>query len=145
MSTPQHSWNNQAYMQSEPQQKIMQMRWDIAYNPHKYRSNTPGGVQTSASQPPDPHWKASLILFSRWDVVCYCIHWVVQNTKQHHILFYAGSSVYTICFLISLFCMAWESPSYSAGMGVPIFKPCGVNNTVCFPRSITQTKECLHP
>jgi len=35
--------------------KIMQIRRDIDYNPHKYLSNTPGGVQASASQPPDPH------------------------------------------------------------------------------------------
>jgi hypothetical protein len=24
-------------------------------NPQKYQSNTPGGVQAPASQPPDPH------------------------------------------------------------------------------------------
>ena len=62
--------------------KIMQIRRDIDYNPHKYLSNTPGGVQASASQPPDPHWKAPLILFCGWDVVCLCIQWVVQHTKQ---------------------------------------------------------------
>jgi hypothetical protein len=45
--------------------KIRQMRPDIENNPHKYPSNTPGGVQASASQPPDPHWKALHILFSR--------------------------------------------------------------------------------
>jgi len=39
--------------------KIIQMRRDIEHNPYKYLSNTPGGVQASASQPPDPHWKAS--------------------------------------------------------------------------------------
>jgi len=33
----------------------MQMRRDIEYNPHKYMSNASGGVQASASQPPDPH------------------------------------------------------------------------------------------
>jgi len=32
------------------------MRGDIDYKPHKYMSNTPGGVQASASQPPDPHF-----------------------------------------------------------------------------------------
>ena len=37
----------------------------IEHNPHKYLSNTPGGVQASASQPPDPHCKTSLIVFSR--------------------------------------------------------------------------------
>ena len=31
------------------------MRRDIEHDPHKYLSNTPGGMQASASQPPDPH------------------------------------------------------------------------------------------
>ena len=44
--------------------KIAQLRQDIEHNPQKYLSNTPDGVQAFASQPPDPHWKASLILFS---------------------------------------------------------------------------------
>jgi len=35
--------------------KIIQMRRDIECNPHKYQSSTPGGVQASASQAPDPH------------------------------------------------------------------------------------------
>ena len=35
--------------------KIVQMRRGIEHNPYKYLSNTPGGVQASASQPPDPH------------------------------------------------------------------------------------------
>ena len=42
-----------------------------------------------------PTEKLLLILFSRWDVVCVCIHWVVQNTKQHPFLIHAGS-IYTI-------------------------------------------------
>ena len=33
--------------------KIIQMRRDIEHNPHEYLSNSPGGVQASASQPPD--------------------------------------------------------------------------------------------
>jgi hypothetical protein len=33
-------------------------------------SDTRGDVQASASQPPDPHCKTSLIFFSNWDVVC---------------------------------------------------------------------------
>jgi hypothetical protein len=36
-------------------------RRDIEHNPHKCLSNTPSCVQASASQPPDPHWKADLI------------------------------------------------------------------------------------
>ena len=35
--------------------KTIQMGLDIEHNPHKNLSNTPGGVQASASQPPDPH------------------------------------------------------------------------------------------
>jgi len=38
--------------------KIIQMKQGNEYNPHKYMGNTPGGIQASASQPPDPHWKA---------------------------------------------------------------------------------------
>ena len=50
--------------------KIIQMRRDIKHNSHNYLSNTPGGVQASASQPPDPHRRAfSLLLFTRLDVV----------------------------------------------------------------------------
>ena len=47
-----------------------------------------------------PTEKLFLFLFSRWDhhdVVCLCIHWVVQNTKQHPFLIH--TSVYTICVL----------------------------------------------
>jgi len=36
--------------------------------------------------PPRPHWEACSLLFSRRDIVCLCIHWAVQNTKQHPIL-----------------------------------------------------------
>ena len=36
--------------------KIIQIRQDIKYNPHKYMSNIlGGGVQAFAFQPPDPH------------------------------------------------------------------------------------------
>jgi hypothetical protein len=31
------------------------------HNPQKYLSNTSGGMQAPASQPPDPHWTGSLI------------------------------------------------------------------------------------
>jgi hypothetical protein len=41
-------------------------------------------------------------IFSRWDVVCFCIHWVEQNTKQHPFLIHAGN-VYTICVLFLSF------------------------------------------
>jgi len=53
------------------------MRRDIEHkNPYKYLSNTPDGVQASASQPPDPTEKLLLIQFSRCGVLCLCIHWV---------------------------------------------------------------------
>jgi hypothetical protein len=55
-------------------------------------------VQASASQPPDPHLKA-LLFISRWDVVWLCIHWVVQDTKQHPFLFHVGS-IYTTCVFL---------------------------------------------
>jgi hypothetical protein len=47
-------------MQSDSQQNSSKWQ-DIEYNPHIYSSGTPGGVQASASQSPDPHWKTSLI------------------------------------------------------------------------------------
>ena len=87
------------------------MRWDIEHNPHKYPSNTPGGVQASASQPPDPHWKAFPLLFSRNDVVCLCNHWMVQNIKQHPFLIHAGS-VYTICVLFSFHFRSFHTLSH---------------------------------
>jgi len=43
------------------------MRRNIEHN--KYLSYTPGGVQASASRPPDPHRKASLIYMLQ--VKCY--------------------------------------------------------------------------
>ena len=36
----------------------IQIRRHIERNPQKLLSNTPGGVQASASQPPNPHWNA---------------------------------------------------------------------------------------
>lgn len=42
-----------------------------------------------------------LFIFSRWDVVCLCIHWEAQDTKLHPFLIHANS-VYTIC-IISFF------------------------------------------
>ena len=43
-----------------PQQKTNQTRHST--HPQKYLSNYPGGVQASASQPPDPHRQGLLIL-----------------------------------------------------------------------------------
>jgi len=47
-----------------------------------------------------------LFLFSRWDVVCLCIHWGVQNTK-HPFLIHAGS-IYTIWFQLIALLFAWS-------------------------------------
>ena len=67
---PQHSQENQAYMQSGPQQNIIQMRRDIEHNPHKYLSNasmgvqaSASGMQASASQPPNPYRAQGLSSF----------------------------------------------------------------------------------
>jgi len=51
------------------------------------------------NQHPIPTEKLPLIWFFRWDVVCLCIHWVMQNILQHPFLICAGSA-YTICVLI---------------------------------------------
>jgi len=101
-------------MQSDPQQKSY--RQDIEHNSLNFLSNTPGGVQGSASQPPDPHWETYLISFSRWNVVCLCIHWVVQNTKQHPFLTHAGS-VYTLFFPFLFL------SSYTLGPAKPLKAP----------------------
>ena len=105
----------------------MQMRQGIERNPHKYLSNTPGGVQASASQPPDPHKKTRLF-FSRWDVVCFCIHWVVQNTNQHPLLVHIDS-VYTIWLRSYSFLFSFLSRS-------PQFPPATPNNPPPFNTSL---------
>jgi hypothetical protein len=50
---------------------------------------------------------ANMCTKSRWGVVCLCIHWVVQDTRQHPFLFHAGD-IYTTCVLflcsLSAFC-----------------------------------------
>ena len=110
---PQHSYKISLHA-ARSATKIALMRRDFNHNPQKYLSNTPGGVHASAFQPPDPHWKAFLFLFSSWDVVNLFTHWVVQNTKRtlfktqtegnlspsdndsNNILIHAGS-VHTIC------------------------------------------------
>jgi hypothetical protein len=43
-----------------PISKIIQTRRGIGFIPWRYLSNTAGGVQASASRPPDPHWNAFL-------------------------------------------------------------------------------------
>ena len=48
-----------------------------------------------------PTEKLLLSLFSKWDVVCLCIHWVVQNTKQYPFLIHAGSVTLSAFFSFS--------------------------------------------
>jgi len=50
--------------------------------------------------------KPLFFFFSRWDVVCLCIHWVVRETIQHPFLIHNAGDVYTICVLsLLLFCI----------------------------------------
>jgi hypothetical protein len=78
--------------------KIIQMRRGIKHNPCKYLSNTPGGVQAPASQPPDPHWRTSLICTLQVGC-CVSLHPLGSaETKQHTVLFHAGN-VSAICVL----------------------------------------------
>jgi len=104
---PQHSWKNQAFMQSDPQQKLF--RWD------ETSKTTPTSIWATLlvvcrPLPPNhliPTEKLLLSYCFRWDVVCLCIHRVVPNTKQHPFLIHAGS-VYTICVL---FLTSWAAIS----------------------------------
>jgi hypothetical protein len=83
--------------------KIIQMRQDIEHNPYKYPSYTPGGVQASASQPPDPHRKTSLIctLQVGWCLSLHPLGGAEHKTTSFPI--HAGG-VYTTCvhFFFSL-------------------------------------------
>ena len=89
-------------MQSNPQQKSY--RWDETLN------TTPTYVWAvlllvCRLLPPNhlpPTENLLLFLIPRWDVVCPCIHWVAQKTKQHPFLIHA-SSVSTICVLLLFF------------------------------------------
>jgi hypothetical protein len=67
------------------------MRRDIEYNSHKYMSNTPGGVQVLPPNDLILIERPLLFLFLRWmDVVCLCVHGVLQNTK-HPFLIHANT------------------------------------------------------
>jgi len=68
-----------------------------------WASNTPGGVQTSASQPPDPHWKAFPNLILQVGFCVSALHWAVQNTKQHLFLIHAIAKVFTLSAFIYFF------------------------------------------
>jgi len=80
-------------------------RWDER-NPHKYLSNTPGGVQASASQPPDPHWKL-LLLYSPGGVLCVSAS-VGWCRTQNNILSNSMQVVFTLpAFFFSISFFTW--------------------------------------
>ena len=80
--------------------KIIQMRRDIDYNPHKYLILV---VMCRLLPPNHLIPTVKLHLFSSpTGMLCVCIHWVMQSTKQHLFLIHAGC-VYTICVLSFLF------------------------------------------
>ena len=54
-----------------------------------------------------------LFLFSRWEVVCLCIHWVVQNTKQPPFLIHA------VVFRLSAICLFFSFASWSKQLSCP--------------------------
>jgi len=68
--------------------------------PPQNSSNTPGGVQAHAFQPSDPYWKAFPLFDLQVGSCCasLCIHWVVQNTKQHIFLIHVQSLHYLRSF-----------------------------------------------
>ena len=75
------------------------MRRDIGRNPQKYLSNTPGGVQASASQPPvsAPPLETLLIVFNPGGMLCVSAS-IGRCKTQNNI--HAGS-VYTLRFFLS--------------------------------------------
>jgi hypothetical protein len=75
--------------------EIIQIRRDIEHNPHNYLSDSPDGVQASASQSPDPHRKASLIFIFQAEC-CVCLHPLGGAKVQHNILFYSVPVVFTL-------------------------------------------------
>ena len=70
--------------------KIIQMRQDIEHNPHKYLSNTPSGMQASASQPPDPHWITFLIFILK--VGC-CVSLHPLGGAEHKTTFFPNNNI----------------------------------------------------
>jgi hypothetical protein len=66
------------------------MRQDIEHNPHKYLSNTPSGMQASASQPPDPHWITFLIFILK--VGC-CVSLHPLGGAEHKTTFFPNNNI----------------------------------------------------
>jgi hypothetical protein len=79
------------------------MKRDTERNPQTYLRNTPGVCTGLCLLTLDPHGKAFHILLFRWNVVWLCIHWVVQDTKQHpEFPIYAIGFRTSICVLVLL-------------------------------------------
>ena len=74
------------------------MRREIQYNPHKYLSRTPGGVQDSASQPLDPTENISYIILQVGCCVSASIGWCrTQNNIHADGPWFCQSLVFSAC------------------------------------------------
>ena len=90
-------------MQSDPRQN----NTDEAYETLNTTPTIPGHMLLVVCRllPPNhliPTEMLLLFLISRWDVVCLCIHWMVQNRKLHPFLIHAGSVFTLSCVLFFL-------------------------------------------
>ena len=109
------------------------MRQDIEHNPHKYLSNTPGGVQAFASQPPE---KLAVFL-SSGGMLCVSASfgWCRTQNKQHPFLLRVGS-VCTICvlsfFLKARFRFLLLAPLGKKGRETFPWLFVGQHNCLCF-------------
>jgi hypothetical protein len=92
------------------------MRCNNELKSQLYSSKTSGGVAGLCIPATRFPLKSFSYFFSRWDVVCLCIQWVVQNTKQHPFLTHAGS-VYTLFFPFLFL------SSYTLGPAKPLKAP----------------------
>jgi len=99
---PQHSLSLHAIISAT---KVIQVKLDIQHNPYKYLSNTPGGVQASASQPPTPPTeKLLLFIFTLQVGCCVSLHPLGgAEHKQHSFQIHAGLHYLRFSFLSS-FC-----------------------------------------
>jgi hypothetical protein len=109
--------------------KTILTRRNVEHNPPKYLSNTirAGGVQASASQPPDPHWKPSL---GGMLPPTSCSHWTVQQ-KNFPIVFTVSVFLFIHVVLCGSACFLFFFPSllsfaYSFYIGIFMYILCCV-------------------